>query len=261
MLFDTHTHLNDEKFAADRGAVLERARAAGVGALVEIADSPDDWDRAVALARARPALVRCALGLHPYYADRWSEELGRALRAKADLPEVVAAGEIGLDYARCEIPHTVQQESFLKMCAAAAAADLPVIIHCRDADDDNIRLLEDFYGGRKCDGRFRGVLHCFSGAAEHAARAVRLGFALGADGPVTYPKNDALRAALGAAGLENIVLETDSPYLPPQSRRGKRNEPDAVPEIAAKLAEVFGVTTEEVAAQTTHNARDLFRLA
>lgn len=269
MLFDTHAHLNDARFDADRSEVLARARAAGVGRVVEIADAPEEWDRALALSRARPEIVRCALGLHPYHADRWEPGLAERLRRKARLPEVVAAGEIGLDYfTKCTVPREVQRRAFSAMLEAADAAELPVVVHCREAYADLLPMLRDFYSGRAPRGRggegparFHGVLHCFSGTREEALRCAALGFALGVDGPATYPKNDGLRDALRAAGLEQLVLETDSPFLPPQSARGKRNEPEAVREINAALARVFGRKEEEVAALTTSNARDLFRLA
>lgn len=260
MLFDTHAHLNDPKFDEDREAALARAKDAGVARVVEIADAPEDWDKALRLSRARPEQVRCALGLHPYYADRFSESLGARLARLAALPEVVAAGEIGLDYAKCSIPPAVQRESFVRMLEAAAAAGLPVVVHCRDAYADLLPILDERYGGRRPEGRFHGVVHCFSGTEAEARRAVELGFALGVDGPVTYPKNDALRAALAAAGLESLVLETDSPYLPPQSSRGKRNEPANLGEIAGRLAELFKVPASTVAEATTANALALYRL-
>lgn len=260
MLFDTHAHLNDAKFDEDREAALARAKDAGVARVVEIADAPEDWDRALALSRARPEQVRCALGLHPYYADRWSAELGGRLKRLAALPEVVAAGEIGLDYAKCPLPPGLQKESFARMLEAAAAAGLPVVIHCRDAYADLLPILEGRYAGKRPAGRFHGVIHCFSGTEADARRAVALGFALGVDGPVTYPKNDALRAALAAVGLGSLVLETDSPYLPPQSSRGKRNEPAYLGEIALRLAELFQQPVSAVAETTTANALALFRL-
>lgn len=261
MLFDTHTHLNDPQFDADRDEVIKRALESGIQHIVEIADEPAQWDKAVALARARPEMVRCALGLHPYYADQFKEELVEALEKKSKLPEVVAAGEFGLDYAKCEIPKDIQMSAMRRMCAAAYDANLPVVLHCRDAYADMTPFLIETYENKKNKGRFHGVVHCFSGDADDALEAVELGFALGVDGPVTYPKNDDLRTALYTAGLDHLVLETDSPYLPPQSSRGKRNEPRAVKEIGKMLAEIFGKKEEEIAASTSRNARDLFRLS
>lgn len=261
MLIDTHVHLNDPQFDGDRDAVLKRALETGIHTVIEIADAPNEWDAALALSRARSHQVRCALGLHPYYADQWTPEISESLQKKAFLPEVVAAGEIGLDYAKCKIPKEVQKKSMRLMCDAAKKAQLPVIFHCRDAYDDLMPFLNEFYSAWKPEGRFHGVIHCFSGSADDALEAVELGFALGVDGPVTYPKNENLRSALYAAGMENLVLETDSPYLPPQSCRGKRNEPRSVSEIADTLSDIFGLQKKEVAASTTQNARDLFLLS
>jgi TatD DNase family protein len=259
VLIDTHAHLGDEAFAEDRAAVLDRAFSAGVERIVEIADSPEEWDRAAALCAAHPGRVYCSLGLHPYYADRWTPELGRALELKAGSAGVVAVGEIGLDYARCTIPAEVQRESFRRMLETARGLRLPVVIHSRSAYEDILKIIEEIYKSPP-ETRFHGVLHCFSGTAEQALAACRLGFALGVDGPVTYPKNAALREAFSAAGLERLVLETDSPYLPPQNHRGQRNEPGLLPEIASALTAVFGCTKEKVADITTANARDLFGL-
>ncbi len=260
MLIDTHAHLNDPRFGADRDAVLERARAAGVGVVVEIADAPGEWDAALALARSRPGFVYCALGLHPYHAEQWRPGLAAALAEKAVLPEVVAAGEVGLDYAKCGVPRATQLEALEGFLGAAEAAALPVVVHCREAYADLLPVLRRRFGGRAPAGRYHGVVHCFSGTAEEALECAGLGFALGADGPVTYPKNEPLRLALKGAGLGAVVLETDSPWLPPQAKRGQRCEPADVAAAAARLAEVFGVSAGELARATTANARALYRL-
>lgn len=259
MLIDTHAHLGDAAFAADRSAVLDRAFRAGVERVVEIADSPAEWDRAMSLCAAYPGRVRCALGLHPYYADQWTPELSRALALASRSPMVVAVGEIGLDYARCEIAVEVQKEGFRQLLQEAKDLRLPAVIHSREAYKDVLKIIEQIHTSPPA-GRFHGVLHCFLGTAEQALAASRLGFAIGVDGPVTYPKNGALRQALADVGLDALVLETDSPYLPPQSRRGQRNEPGLLPEIAQTLANLFGITKEKVADMTTANARDLFGL-
>lgn len=260
MLFDTHAHLIDPRFDPDREEVLARARSAGLAGVVEIADAPADWDKALALAAAHPGFVHCALGLHPYHADAWRPELAAALAAAARRPGVVAAGETGLDYAKCEVPRPRQKEAFLGMLGAAAAADLPVVIHCRDAYADLMPILREAFPSPPAARRFHGVVHCFSGTADEAAECAARGFALGADGPVTYPKNDALRAALKGAGLAALVLETDSPWLPPQAKRGRRCEPADVADVAARLAAVFEVPIDELARVTTGNARELYRL-
>ncbi len=257
---DTHVHLGDAQFDADRDLVIARAAESGVSRLVEIADNPDEWERAVTIARARPVSVRCSLGLHPYYADRFDDGFIVRLKAALDAaPEAVAIGEIGLDYAKAQVPADVQRRAFASLLAAAKGWDIPVVIHCRDAYPDLIPMLKDAFGRKPDHRRFWGVVHCFSGTPAEAVACAELGFALGADGPVTYKKNDALREAFRVAGSGVAVLETDCPYLPPQSSRGKRNEPRSIPEIAAALAAVWAVPVEEVARATTANASALYR--
>jgi TatD DNase family protein len=186
--------------------------------------------------------------------------LADGLARKAALPEVVAAGEIGLDYVKGTAGHEVQKRALEAMLHAAWEVRLPVVLHCRGAYHDLLAILESFYKGRTPGGRFHGVVHCFSGDSSDAKRSAGLGFALGVDGPVTYPKNDPLRQALLGVGLESLVLETDSPYLPPQSSRGKRNDPRSLPELAQTLAKLFDEPVDEVARRTTRNAHDLYRI-
>jgi len=236
--FDTHVHLGDPQFASDRAEVLERAKRQGVTRLVEIADSPRDWEAALALSRARPH-VRCALGLHPYHAWEFSPELLERLRVKVRLPEVVGVGEIGLDYVKSKVPREAQRKAFEGLLCGSLEWGMPAIIHCRGATQDLLAILKNLCPGPPPGNKFWGVVHCFSGSPEDAVSLAGLGFALGADGPVTYPKNEALREAFRQAGPSSLVLETDSPYLPPQSSRGQRNEPGAIPEIAAKMAEIL----------------------
>ncbi|MBI4386820.1 MAG: TatD family hydrolase [Elusimicrobia bacterium] len=258
--FDTHVHLNDPRFDPDRESVLRLSFERGVRRLVEIADSPAQWDAALALSRSYPQNVRCSLGLHPYHAAEWDVSIEHSLERFAALPEVVAVGEIGLDYAKSPVARNIQKEVFLKMLSSAILHRKPVVIHCRDAYDDMLSILRDAFPRPAAPGAFHGVLHCFLGAPADAARATELGFALGVDGPITYPKNDVLRAAVRAVGLDRLVLETDSPYLPPQSSRGKRNDPGSIPEIARRVGEIFDVTVEEAALRTTQTAARLFRL-
>ncbi len=257
---DTHAHLGDPQFDADRDVVFDRAAAAGVGRIVEIADHPDEWARAAAIARARPERVRCSLGLHPYYADHYDDGfLARLQAALTATSEAVAIGEIGLDYAKTLIPHDVQLRAFTALATAGRDWNVPLVIHCRDAYRDLVPALRTIFSGKPDKHRFWGVIHCFTGTPTDAEDCVNMGFALGADGPVTYKKNDALREAFRLAGPDVTVLETDCPYLPPQSSRGKRNEPAAIPEIAAKLAEVWNIPVEELARRTSANASSLYR--
>lgn len=257
---DTHVHLGDAQFDSDRDVVIARSLESGVERLIEIADNPDEWDRALAIAKANPDRIRCSLGLHPYYADRFDD--GFVARLKAVLssePLAVAIGEIGLDYAKTNIPHDVQKRAFSSLLIAGREWNVPLVIHCRDAYMDLVPMLTEAFPKKPSLSRFWGVVHCFSGTPAEAEACAALGFALGADGPVTYKKNDALREAFRAAGPDVAVLETDCPYLPPQSSRGKRNEPRAIPEIAARLAEVWSLPVEEVARRTTANAAALYR--
>lgn len=260
-LFDTHSHLGDAQFAEDRQQALERAKAAGVHRLVEIADAPSEWDAAIALAKANPAQVRASLGLHPYYADEFSDELLKRLDEKLALPEVVAVGEIGLDYVKAEVGRDAQLRAFERLLAFCRDRKKPAVIHCRGAYEDLRAVLSRVLPGPPTHARFWGVIHCFSGEEYDALFCRDLGFALGVDGPVTYPKNEPLRQALSKAGLDCLVLETDCPYLPPQSCRGKRNEPAKLPEIAARLAQACGATQDELATLTTRNALQLYDLA
>ncbi|MBI4377082.1 MAG: TatD family hydrolase [Elusimicrobia bacterium] len=258
-LFDTHAHLNDDAFAHDRQQALERAGQAGVRGIVEIADSPGDWAKAIALSRAWPS-VRCSLGLHPYYADQYSPELVADLKKRADIPEVVAIGEIGLDYVKTDIPRAIQLEAFERLLQACRDWDRPAVIHCRGAYQDLIGVLRRVFPRPNQTHRYHGVVHCFSGTPEEGRVCASLGFALGVDGPVTYPKNDELRRAFYEIGVDSLVLETDSPYLPPQSCRGKRNDPARLAEIAEKLSSVLGISAQELGKATTRNARALYRL-
>jgi TatD DNase family protein len=256
---DTHVHLGDPQFDADREAAIARAASAGVTRFVEIADDPSEWERAVAIARTHPSAARCSLGLHPYYADRYDAGFAARLNAALDAaPEAVAIGEIGLDYAKAQVPADVQRRAFGALLDIARSRAVPVVVHCRDAYDDLLAILRERFSGPPPGKRFWGVIHCFSGTPEQARDCAALGFALGADGPVTYKKNDSLREAFRMTGPDPVVLETDCPYLPPQSARGKRNEPAAIPEIAARLAEVWSVSLDEAARRTSANAAALY---
>ena len=257
--FETHAHLGDPQFDLDRDAVLAHGAAAGVERFIEIADDPGEWGRAIALARAHPKRIRCSLGLHPYHADRFDDGfVARLKEALAAAPEAVAIGEIGLDYAKSTIPADVQRRAFAALAEAGRDWNVPLVVHCRDAFNDMLPMLRERFAAPPKGRRFWGVIHCFTGTPDEAAACAALGFALGADGPLTYKKNDALREAFRRAGPDVTVLETDSPYLPPQSSRGKRNEPSAIPEIAAKLSEVWSLPIEEVARRTNANAAALF---
>jgi TatD DNase family protein len=266
MFVDTHCHVSDEKFDADREAVIERATAAGVTTLIEIAESPDTWDAAVALAEKYP-FIYASLGIHPHHAHHvgpgaWPE-LSRKLREHLKRPKVVAIGEFGLDYFRMQNTKEEQDYLFRQQLDLAKELAKPIVIHCRDAHEDIQKRLKEYYPDasytRACPDP-KGTIHCFSGSWEDAQTYLAHGFVLGIDGPVTYPNSKQLKENVTRLPLERIVLETDSPYLPPQTHRGQRNEPAHIPAIAAMIAELKHRDTGEVGRQTTLNAKALFRI-
>lgn len=256
MFADTHCHLDLPHFDADRDAVLERALAAGIERIlipgIDLAASR----RALALAETHPAL-RVAVGVHPTETAGFGPETLAALRDLSQHPKVDAIGEIGIDLYWKTVSLEQQEVALRAQLALAAERHLPVIIHDRDAHEAVLRVL------REAAPPAGVVLHAFSGDAAMAAQAGALGFYLGVDGPLTYKKNDALRAVFATAPEDRILLETDAPYLtpdaPPQVRRGTRNEPAFVRQVAARLAVVRGVPEDTIAQTTTANARRLFR--
>lgn len=252
MLVDTHVHLNHDDLHADLPAVLERARATGVDAFVVIGYDLASSARAVALAESDASLW-AVVGIHPHDAERWSAEAARQLRQWSEHPRVVAVGEIGLDFYRDLSPREAQYRAFAGQLSLARAARLPVVIHCRDAYDETLDVLETEAGDTGV------VLHCFGGEMRHAERAWARGWRLGIGGSVTFKNNDPLRAIVRAAPPESLLLETDAPYLSPMPLRGKYpNEPARVALVAEKVAEVRGEAVADVAAWTAKNARDLF---
>ncbi len=253
-LVDTHAHLTDARFDDDRDSVLANARATGVETVIGIADTLPDSEAAIALAREHTDLLATA-GVHPHHADQWNEAAARRLRDLATRPGVVAIGETGLDYHYDTAPRETQIEAFRAQVRLAKDVALPVVVHCREAAADVLRVL-----GEEQDGSLRGVVHCFAEDLAAAQRLIEGGLHLGIGGLVTFKNAERLRGVLREIGLARIVLETDAPYLAPVPRRGKRNEPALLRHIAAKIAEVVGVTEDEVACATTDNARALFNL-
>jgi TatD DNase family protein len=257
-IIDSHAHLEFSQFDDDRAEMLERARAAGVETLLAIGSGTSPAERidaAIPFAEQHD-WIYATVGIHPHDAAVATDEHFTRLDELARHPRVIGWGEMGLDYYYDHSPRDVQQRVFRRQLAQARAAKQPVIIHCRDAWDDCLAIL---------DGDWRpaglgGIFHCFTGTLAEARRGMEMGFLISFAGNVTYPKTQHLRDVAREPPLENMLTETDSPFLPPQGRRGKRNEPAFVVEVAQALANVRNLPPDEVAAATAANFRRLFRL-
>lgn len=251
MLIDSHAHIQLDKFDADRGAVLERAQAAGVHAILVIGFDLETSREAIVLAEEYDQIY-ATVGMHPHDAKDLDDEIVRIFRDLAAHPKVLALGEMGLDYYRNLSPRPIQRAAFERQLDLAEELDLPIVIHNREAYHDILPILQ----GRR--GRVRGVMHCFSGDVEIMHQSLALGFYIGIGGPVTYRKSDALQAVAQKVPADTLLVETDCPWLAPQFRRGKRNEPAYVRATAEKIAELRGISLEEIGEITTQNFEDLF---
>jgi TatD DNase family protein len=253
MLVDSHCHLDFPDFATELDAVVERARAAGVGRIVTISTRVKQHAAVLAIAE-RYASVYCSVGTHPHHAHEELDITVEHLVALTCAAKVVAIGEAGLDYHYTYSSRDAQEQGFRTHVAAARQTGLPLVIHSRDADLDMAAILEEETG----KGAFPAVLHCFTGGRELAQRAIALGLYISFTGILTFKKSEDLRLIAAALPPDRILVETDAPYLAPGPHRGKRNEPAYVEETAKTLAAVRGVSSEEIARQTTENFYRLF---
>ncbi len=253
-MIDTHCHLDFSDYREDLAAVLQRARMAGVRQYITVGIDLATSHTACELAERLPG-VYATVGVHPHHVKEVGPGDYQALRELAARPEVVAYGEIGLDYAKEYSPAPLQREHFALQVAIAQELELPLIIHDREAHADTLAIL-------RAAGKLpaAGVMHCFSGDAALAEEVLALGFYISVPGVVTFKSALALGEAVRAVPLERLLLETDAPFLAPMPWRGKRNEPGFLPYIAARVAELKGCKIEDVARHTTANARQLFRL-
>ncbi len=257
-IIDSHAHLEFAQFDGDRDEMLARARAAGVQTLLAIGSGTGPMERldaAIPFAEEHD-WIYATVGIHPHDASAATDEHFARLEELARHPRVIAMGELGLDYYYDHSPREVQKQVFRRQLAQAATAKLPVVIHCRDAWDDCLAILDQ---GWRSTG-LGGIFHCFTGNADEARRGMEMGFMISFAGNVTYPKMQHLRDVSREIPIEKLLTETDSPFLPPQKLRGKRNEPAFVVQVAEALANVRDLAADEIAAATAANFRRFFRL-
>lgn len=262
MLIDTHCHLDDERFDKDREDVIGRAFDAGVVRILVPGIDLESSRKAIEIAE-KYSEVYAAVGVHPNSGLSWDANTLKDIRELAEHPKVMAIGEIGLDYYRDRTPRYVQEQIFHHQLNLAKECALPVIIHNRNATEDVIRMLSLWYerlsnGNSKLLNR-PGVLHSYSGTIEETKSAIAKRFFLGFTGPVTFKNAHDLRAVAKSTDINNILIETDAPYLSPHPFRGKRNEPMQVKLVAEKLSEVLGLTMERFIQVTYDNAQRLFQ--
>ena len=250
MYFDTHTHLDDEKFAEDRQAVIERVYQSGVTLAVNIGADMESSEASVALS-VQYDFIYAAVGVHPHAVEAMTEADIEALRKLARCDKVVAIGEIGLDYYYDNSPRDLQKKWFRRQIELAQELGLPYVVHDRDAHADTLEII-------RSTGYFRGVLHCYSGSSEMARELLDLGLYISFAGPVTFKNGKKAREAAAAVPLDRLLVETDSPYLSPEPLRGKRNDSANVILVANEIAAIKGISQEEAARITTENGRRFF---
>jgi len=247
-LVDSHCHIGMAEFDADRDAVVARARDAGVDTMLVVgcADAEEGHRRALQVAESLGLPV--AAGVHPHDARLASEALFQELAGWAREGRLVALGEIGLDFHYDHSPRDVQREAFRRQIRLARDVRLPLIVHTREADEETASILED-----EGAAEVGGILHCFTGGAELARRVLDLGFLISFSGIVAFPRAEVIQEIAATIPLDRLLVETDAPFLAPPPHRGKRNEPAFVVEVARKIAQLRGVSEEEVGTAVTQN--------
>lgn len=262
-LFDTHAHLNDERFSEDISEVLQRAKAAGVTRMLLAGSNIEDSAKSIDIIAERSSddmSLWCSVGVHPHHASDYDDSMHDKLSLWIDnraANRIVALGEIGLDYHYDFSPRDVQKEVFIRQLNLAWQKDIPIILHEREASGDIMNILTDFYRSGKLR-KVPGVCHCFSGSLETSKQLISMGFYLGFDGPITFKNNRKSADIIAESPLERLLIETDCPYLTPEPHRGKRNEPALVRHVLDKMAAMREMSAEDLAIATTMNARLLF---
>lgn len=254
MIFDTHAHYDDEAFDNDREALIRSLPEAGIGRVVNIAASPESIEECLDLAHRFP-YVYCALGIHPEHCAEMDEALLEEIRKKLRDEKAVAVGEIGLDYYWPEPDREIQKHWFARQLQLAAEVDLPVVIHSREAAADTMRIMKENHAEK-----VGGVVHCYSYSAEMAKEFVKMGYYIGVGGVLTFKNARKLVEVAEQIPLEHLLLETDCPYLAPVPYRGKRNSSLYLPYVVTKLAQIKGISEEEVIRVTEQNAVKMYRL-
>lgn len=254
MFADTHVHLHFPDYDADRADVLKRAREAGIELFINIGTDAASSGQALAIAEKEEGIYATA-GIHPHDATAGDDAAFAAISKLLEHPKMAAIGEVGLDFFRDHSPREKQKEVLRKFVALHKKTKKPLVLHCRDAYDELISLLKE-----EMTPPCHGVIHCFSSDKPMMTRLVDLGFYISFAGPLTYKKNDALREACRACPKDRLLLETDAPFLPPQSMRGKRNESSFLIETAEVAAELHGMSLDDLGNVTTANARKAFGL-
>ena len=254
MIFDSHAHYDSSQFDEDRAELLNSMQENGVGMIVNVCADWDSVTEVVDLVQSYPFMY-AAVGMHPDEVGDLDEGRFEFLKAQCKKEKVVAVGEIGLDYYWDIESHNIQKKWFVRQLDLARELGLPVIIHSRDAAEDTLKIMKEHAQG------LRGVIHCFSYSKEVAEEYVKMGFHIGIGGVVTFKNGKKLKEVAEIVPLERILLETDCPYLAPEPYRGKRNSSLYIPHIAQAIADIKGISYEEVVAQTERNAKMLFRIS
>jgi TatD DNase family protein len=270
MFIDSHAHLEGKRYDTDREQVLARAKQNGIEAYLAIGngEGPETANCGIQLVEkydGKPEYPRiyASVGIHPHEASMASEAADAQMLQWARHPRVIAWGEIGLDYFYDHSPREIQKTVFLRQMELAQAAKLPIIIHCRPSDnsenawDDCLELIKEHWSGNGLGG----ILHCFTGSADHARRALDMGFMISFAGNITFPKAQPIREAAQLVPLDGMLIETDSPYLAPVPHRGQRNEPAFVKEVACQIAALRTLSAEEIGSRTAQNFYKFFGLA
>jgi TatD DNase family protein len=263
MFVDSQAHLDGKQFDPDREQVIARAREAGVVTMVAIGngDGPPTLDAGVQLAEKYP-FIYATVGIHPHEARLADEAAYQTMEQLARHPKVIAWGEIGLDYHYDHSPRETQKQVFARQMELAAAAKLPIVIHCRPSDgsdnawEDCLGMIKDQWAPHELGG----ILHCFTGNSTQAKHALDMGFMISFAGNLTFPKAQQIRDAALDVPLDRMLIETDAPYLAPVPHRGKRNEPAFVKETARRLGELRGISLDEVGERTSRNLYNFFKL-